>query len=70
MIPDIETIVDAVARAEAAFDTVREIGDAIAVTLAGQGQPELQARLRELRARNDADRARRAAKLAEWAGRA
>ena len=60
---DIEEGFDALARAEAAFDLVRDLGDAISVVLADAGQPELKARLMELREKNDADRARRHEKL-------
>lgn len=60
---DIESVFDALARAEAAFELVRELGDAISLVLADAGQPELKARLMELREKNDADRARRHEKL-------
>lgn len=60
---DIEEVFDALARAEAAFDLVRDLGDAISVVLADAGQPELKVRLMELRDKNDADRARRHEKL-------
>lgn len=66
---DIEEVFDALARAEAAFELVRDLGDAISLVLADAGQPELKARLMELREKNDADRARRHEKLTVAAAR-
>lgn len=60
---DIEEVFEALARAEAAFELVRDLGDTISLVLADAGQPELKTRLMELREKNDADRARRREKL-------
>lgn len=65
----IESVFEALARAEAAFELVRELGDTVALVLADAGQPELKARLFELREKNDADRARRHDKLTAAAAR-
>ncbi len=60
---DIDGIFDALRAAQAAFELVQELGDAVALVLADAGQPELKARLADLRAENDAARERRHAKL-------
>ncbi|QPT09699.1 hypothetical protein [Sphingomonas paucimobilis] len=66
---EIEEMFAALARAEAAFELARDLGDAIALVLADAGQPELKARLMELREKNDADRSRRHEKLTAAAAR-
>lgn len=64
---DIDKILEGLARAEESFELVRHLGDTVALLLAESGQPELQIRLADMRAENDASRERRHAKLAHAA---
>lgn len=65
---DLDRILAMVSAAEAAFDLANRIADQAAEQLADAGQAELKERLARLRAQNDADRARRHAKLVAAAG--
>ena len=64
---DVATVFNLVAAAQATFEALVEAAEDFAETLAEQGQPELKAKLAQLRADNDAARARRAAKAAQAA---
>lgn len=60
---DFVKLVSAVSAALQAAEAVSDIADTIADTLEGDDQAELKTALAELRAENDAARARRSAKL-------
>lgn len=60
---DFVKLVSAVSAALKAAEAVSDIADAIADTMDGDDQRDLKAALAEIRAENDAARARRAEKL-------
>lgn len=64
---DFVKLVSAVSAALKAYETVSDIAEAIADTLADEGHPELKSALADLRAENDRARAARHAKLQEAA---